>query len=148
MPSGPLVGVNDWAKTLDAGLDTYLGAQFGGGRELSGGQWQKLALARALAREADLMVLDEPTAALDPESEALLFRRLLDQKRADARTITVIVSHRLGFCPWADWMLVMDRGAVTQQGRHDELLRQDGPYRAMFETQRAMYGHARANSIR
>ena len=131
------VGAADWVQSLPAGVDTQLGSQFGGGRGISGGQWQRVAIARALARDAAVVVLDEPTAALDPMAEADLFRRLFERK--NPRTITIFISHRLGFCPFADWILMMDHGSVMEQGHHRDLVRRPGAYRELFATQRELY---------
>jgi ATP-binding cassette subfamily B protein len=131
------VGATDWIASLQGGIDTQLGPQFNAGIGISGGQWQRVAIARALVREADVIVLDEPTAALDPMSEADLFRRLLEIK--NPHTITMFISHRLGFCPFADWILMMDQGQVAQQGRHQQLVREPGPYRDFFASQSELY---------
>ncbi len=132
-----VAGAGEWIDSLANGLDTQVGPRFAGGHELSGGQWQKLAVARALARDADVVVLDEPTAALDPVAESDLFARLIEKKRPNA--IVILVSHRLGFCPLADWILVMDRGRIVQEGTHKTLIGCAGPYQDAYQAQQAAY---------
>ncbi len=116
-------------------LSQQLGKEFGG-RELTGGQWQKLALARALYRTADLLVLDEPSAALDPQSEASFFDKL--RQLAHGRT-TIFVTHRLGAARLADWILVMGGGRLVETGTHDELLLKGGEYASLWHQQARNY---------
>jgi ATP-binding cassette subfamily B protein len=122
-------------ESLPAGWDTTLARQYRGGVDLSGGQWQRIALARALrAAEggARLLVLDEPTANLDVRAEAELFDRFLE---LTAGTTTILVTHRLSTVRHADRIAVLDRGRVTEVGTHDELLVTDGLYARMFRLQ-------------
>ncbi|MGJ6979457.1 ABC transporter ATP-binding protein [Aestuariimicrobium soli] len=128
---------------LEAGLDTQLGTDFEGGVDLSGGQWQRLALARAFMRERPLlMILDEPTAALDPEAEHTIYDQYAaTAKRLAAETgaITVLVSHRFSTVRMADLIVVMDDGRVAEVGTHAELLAADGDYARMFRLQADAY---------
>lgn len=128
-------------EALPNGLATRLGARFGG-IELSGGQWQRLALARAFLRDRPLLVvLDEPAAALDPESEHALIERFNDaseQVRANGG-ITLLVSHRLSTVRMADLILVFDGGQIVEMGGHDELLATRGLYAELFEMQAKTY---------
>jgi ATP-binding cassette subfamily B protein len=127
---------------LRNGLATRLGARFGG-VELSGGQWQRLALARTFLRERPLLViLDEPAASLDPESEHALIERFNDasgQTRLNGG-ITLLVSHRLSTVRMADLILVFDKGRVAEMGRHDDLVAARGLYAELFEMQAKAYG--------
>ncbi len=133
----------DVVDALKDGLETQLGPQFRGGAELSGGQWQRLALARGfMRREPLLMVLDEPTSALDPEAEHTIFERFASAaRRVAARTggVTVIVSHRMSTARLADRIAVVDDGQVAEYGTHEELLALGGKYAELFELQAARY---------
>jgi ABC-type multidrug transport system fused ATPase/permease subunit len=123
--------MEDLIASLDDGYDTWLGRQFGE-RDLSGGQWQRIALARAFYRDADLLILDEPTAALDPKAEQALFERFaaLVQDRT-----AIMISHRLASARFADRILVIDQGALVEDGTHDDLMRRGGLYASMFTAQ-------------
>ncbi|MGI5326546.1 ABC transporter ATP-binding protein [Actinomadura nitritigenes] len=128
---------------LPSGLDTPLGKSFQGGADLSGGQWQKLALGRAMMRDHPLLlVLDEPTASLDAPTEDALFRRYLDAARRTAAgtgAITILVSHRFSTVRMADLIVVLDGGRVVQAGDHATLLAEGGLYAELFELQARAY---------
>ncbi|MFD7656858.1 ABC transporter ATP-binding protein [Actinosynnema sp. NPDC059797] len=128
----------DLLKDLPQGPDTVLGRWFGRGTELSGGQWQRLALARAFMREdAGLVVMDEPSSALDARAEADLFARL--GELTAGRTV-LYVSHRFSTVRQADVILVLDRGRLVESGTHTELVgRSDGVYAGLFELQAAPF---------
>lgn len=120
-----------------------LSAQYEGGQDLSGGQWQRLALARALyavERGARILVLDEPTAQLDVRAEARFYDRFLDITKG---VTSVVISHRFSTVRRADRIAVLDGGRVTETGTHDELLRADGTYAEMFRLQVARFGEGR-----
>jgi hypothetical protein len=131
-------GAGDLPGQLPDGLATYVGTKFTGGTGLSGGQWQKLALGRAM-RAADplLVVLDEPTASLDAPSEHALFERYAEAARdaAATGTVTVLVSHRFATVQMADLIIYMEEGRVTEIGGHDELLATGGRYAELFGLQ-------------
>lgn len=124
-----------FAESLPLGLDSYLGRQFGD-TDLSGGQWQRLALARAFLRDADLLLLDEPTAALDPLAELALFQRFAEL--AEGRT-AVVISHRLAAARVADRVLVMEGGRIVEDGPHDALVAKDGVYARLWQAQAQWY---------
>jgi ATP-binding cassette subfamily B protein len=128
---------------LSDGLDTQLGTSFTEGTELSGGQWQKLALGRALMREAPLLlVLDEPTSALDPEAEHRLFERYAEQARQVREltgAITLIASHRFSTVRMADLIVVLQDGRVVEAGNHATLIQNGGLYAELFQLQAGAY---------
>jgi ATP-binding cassette subfamily B protein len=127
----------EFIETLPAGYHTQLGRWFRDGRELSGGQWQKIALSRAFMRtEADVLVLDEPTAAMDAQAEADIFEhfRTLAKDR-----ITILISHRFSTVRMADQIAVLERGQLVEQGSHEELMRQNGIYARLFSLQARGY---------
>lgn len=118
------------------GLDTELGPIFEGGQELSYGQWQKIALARAFFKDAPIMLLDEPTAAVDPISEAYFYERFAELAKGKT---TLMISHRLASCKIADHILVLKNGELIEQGNHDTLIALNGEYAHMFDLQAQWY---------
>jgi ATP-binding cassette, subfamily B, bacterial len=135
-------GADDVVDGLAAGLDTQLGVNWPEGVELSFGQWQKFALARGFMRSGSLLtILDEPTAALDAETEHLLFERYADQARTSRRegSITVLVSHRFSTVRMADLIVVIGDGRIAEAGSHDELMARKGPYADLYTIQATAY---------
>jgi ATP-binding cassette, subfamily B, bacterial len=127
----------DVIESLPQGYQTQLGRWFKGGRELSGGQWQKVALSRAFMREdADLLVLDEPTSAVDPKAEVQIFEQI---RKVSKDQMAILISHRFSTVRMADHILVLDRGKVIEAGSHDELLERNGTYAQLFRLQAAGY---------
>ncbi|TLS43719.1 ABC transporter ATP-binding protein [Streptomyces montanus] len=129
-------GVDTIVSELPDKYDTMLGRHFEEGRQLSGGQWQKVALSRAFMRKAPVVVLDEPTSAIDAEAEAEIFGRLRD---IAGEATSLIIAHRFSTVRIADKILVMDQGRVIEEGTHDDLLRADGVYAYLFNLQAAGY---------
>ncbi len=133
----------DVAAGLPHGLESQVGRSFDDGLELSGGQWQKLALGRAMMREHPLLlILDEPTAALDADTEHALFERYAGAARAvagDTGGITVLVSHRFSTVRMADLIVVVDAGGIAEIGSHDELMAVGGAYAELYELQARAY---------
>ncbi len=130
-------GAKELMEGLSSGFDTQLGHWFKDGTELSGGQWQKVALSRAFMREeADILVLDEPTAALDADAEHAVFERFHELARG--RT-TFVISHRFPTVRMADRILVLAHGQIVEEGTHDELVAKGGTYARMFALQAEGY---------
>jgi ATP-binding cassette subfamily B protein len=128
---------SDFIAELPAGYQTQLGKWFRDGRELSGGQWQKIALSRAFMRtRADILVLDEPTAAMDAQAEADVFEHF--RQLAHDR-ITILISHRFSTVRMADQIAVLNRGRIVECGTHEELMRLNGRYAHLFALQARGY---------
>jgi ATP-binding cassette subfamily B protein len=120
---------------LPEGPDTLLGRELGG-RELSGGEWQKLALARALFRDAELLVLDEPTASLDVETEYAIYTRF---RMLTCDKMTLLVSHRFSTVRMAERILYLEDGRVREEGSHADLMSLNGEYARLYRLQAAQY---------
>ncbi len=121
---------------LDRGYDQQLGKRFTNGKDLSGGQWQKIALARAYMRDASIMILDEPTSALDAKAEYEAFQRFMEL--TDQKT-SVIISHRFSTVRMADRIIVLNDGGIQESGTHEELMSKEGIYEELFSLQAAGY---------
>jgi ATP-binding cassette subfamily B protein len=130
-------GLDQLVTKLPGGLDTRLGKMFTDGVDVSVGQWQRLAIARALFRDAPVVVLDEPSASLDPRGEAELFDLLHELGRG---RMVIYVSHRFATVRSADVVMVMDQGEVVEMGSHDELMSRGGLYHDLFTLQAERYG--------
>jgi ATP-binding cassette subfamily B protein len=126
----------DVVATLPNGYDQMLGRRFEGGVDLSGGEWQKIALARAYLRDAQLLILDEPTAALDARSEFEVFQRFAELTFGK---MALLISHRFSTVRMADRIAVLENGRLVEEGSHAELIALGGRYAAMFEMQAASY---------
>ena len=129
-------GADEVVKTLPQGLDTLLGKEFHAGQELSVGQWQKLAIARAYFRPAEMLILDEPASALDAQAEAAVYEHFA---RMAAEWTVVLISHRLGSCRIADRVLVLQAGRLIEAGTHGELMAHDSAYAELYRLQAAWY---------
>jgi ATP-binding cassette subfamily B protein len=139
-------GARELVKDLRGGLDAPLGRWFQDGSELSGGQWQKIALSRAFMREeADILILDEPTAALDAEAEHGVFTRFralaagADRPGKLGRRTTIVISHRFPTVRMANRIVVLEKGRIVEEGTHDELVASGGRYAHMFALQAEGY---------
>ena len=130
-------GFSNMLDDMPLGFDTVLGRKFSGSQELSGGQWQKVALARAFMQsQADIVLLDEPTSALDAESEARVFERLRNARGGQS---LILVTHRLSTARLADRIVLLDRGQILEEGSHEDLLARRGKYAELFDLQKGGY---------
>jgi ATP-binding cassette subfamily B protein len=129
-------GMIEMLPSLSEGWETTLGGWFHKGRELSGGQWQKIALSRAFMREGEVIVLDEPTSALDAEKEYEIFKRF---KELTAGKIAFLISHRFSTVRMADRIVVLKHGKIVEQGSHADLIASHGVYAGLFEMQAEGY---------
>jgi ATP-binding cassette subfamily B protein len=131
-----LIGLTEVIEKLPNGIHSNLGKVYADGADISGGEWQRVAMARSLVSDAPLRILDEPTAALDPLSESRVYSQF--EQISKGKT-TIFISHRLGSTKLADIIYVLDNGRIAEQGSHSELLRLNGLYAAMFEAQASWY---------
>ncbi len=129
-------GVDEFARAWPLGYETQLGPLFAGGRDVSIGQWQRIALSRAFFRDAPLVILDEPTAALDARAEHDLFRRI---RELFAGRLVLLISHRFSSVRSADRIYVLRAGMIVEEGTHEELRRRGGLYAELFEMQASAY---------
>jgi ATP-binding cassette subfamily B protein len=123
-------------RKLPGDLDQMLGRRFEGGVDLSGGEWQKFALARAYLRDAQVLILDEPTAALDAVAEYEVFKRFSELTQG---RMALLISHRFSTVRMADRIVVLEAGSIREQGTHEQLVSRGGLYAEMFELQAANY---------
>lgn len=127
----------DFIKDWENGIDENLTRRFDrNGKNLSGGQWQRISLARAFFRDAPIILLDEPSASLDPVAEHQIFE---DFSKISESKSAVLISHRLSSITLADKILVLENGHIIEQGSHDDLLRRDGRYAYLFNLQASKY---------
>ena len=129
-------GTDDVIGSLPNGYDTQLDRRFRGGIEPSGGQWQRIAIARGLYRDADLLVCDEPTSALDARAEHALFEMV--REHTAGRTV-LLITHRLASVRYADRIYVLDGGRIVEHGDHDSLMASGGLYATMYDLQASAY---------
>jgi ATP-binding cassette, subfamily B, bacterial len=134
--SGAQSGANEFMNELPDGYDTMLGRMFAGGRQLSGGQWQRIALSRLYFRQASVLVFDEPTAALDAQAEFDTIEALRAQSKD---RMTVLISHRFSTVRLADFIVVLEAGVISESGSHEQLLKQGGTYSQLFKLQASGY---------
>jgi len=121
---------------LPRGYEQMLGRRFDGGVDLSGGEWQKVALARAYLRDAQILILDEPTASLDAKSEQQVFRQFAELTQ---NKLSLLISHRFSTVRMADRIVVLENGRIAEEGHHDQLMARDGRYAQMFDMQASNY---------
>ena len=130
-------GAASFVASLPKGYDTMLGRSFDeDGQDISAGQWQRLASARAYFREASILVLDEPTAALDAKAEVEVYKRFRDMSEGKS---VLLISHRLGSARLADRIIFLKDGRVAEQGTHDELIAMKGAYAKLYSIQADWY---------
>jgi ATP-binding cassette subfamily B protein len=134
-------GAASLAERLPKGVETFMSRTFDdSGSDLSGGEWQKVAIARAFYRDAGMLILDEPASSLDPEAEHALFRMFAELSHGKS---AVLVSHRLANVTMCDRIVVLEGGRVVETGTHDQLMATGGRYARLFELQARSYGHAK-----
>lgn len=131
-----LAGLTETVKKLPDGLDTYLGKIQEKGVDVSGGEWQRIAMARNVISPAPLRILDEPTAALDPISESMIYKKF---EQISQGMTTIFISHRLGSTKLADIIYVLSDGKIIESGSHSELMTKNGLYSEMFNAQAEWY---------
>ena len=117
------------------GIDAMLGREFDG-RELSGGQWQRTAIARGIYRDCELIIMDEPTSAIDPVEESRLFEKIYEYS---GEKTAIIVTHRMALAKLADRVLVMKNGKIVQDGTHEQLMQKEGEYKKLYQMQMKWY---------
>ncbi len=135
-------GARPVIERLDGGLDAHVGKTYADGAELSGGQWQRMAIARSMMPRTPIcLILDEPTAALDPEAEQRIFDSYLRAagEIGEQGAVTVLISHRFSSVRMADFIVVLDEGRIVESGGHAELLAVDGHYARMYRHQAEAY---------
>lgn len=131
------VGLEGLVHELKNNMETSLGKIKKDSVDISGGQWQKIAIARLLYSEAKINILDEPTASLDPIAESQVYEMF---HRLNNNRFTIYITHRLGAAKMSDEILVVDRGKIIESGSHEQLMKiHDGTYRKMFESQKSWY---------
>lgn len=125
-------GMHNFITSMNSGYETVLGRGFMSGEELSTGQWQKIAFARAMFRNPQIMILDEPTSSMDPKAEQEIFKKF---KEISSGRMTILISHRLSTVTMADRIFVFEKGRIVESGAHVELMQRNGLYSNMFERQ-------------
>lgn len=128
-------GADQVLNELHGDIDAFLGPTFGG-RDLSGGQWQKVATSRSFFKKSKLVILDEPSASLDPQAESDLYDKYV--KLSEGKTV-IFISHRLGIAKLADRVIVMKQGQIVEEGTHEVLMNHQGHYYTMWKTQASLY---------
>ena len=131
-----MAGLDETMAALKSGIYTSLGKIMEDGQDISGGQWQRVAIARSLISSAPIKILDEPTAALDPISESRIYNEFESLMKGKT---SIFISHRLGSTKLADKILVIGNGKIIESGTHRELMELNGQYAEMFDTQRRWY---------
>ena len=134
--SAATTGVHELIKNLPDGYETAIGNLFDDSRELSWGEWQKIALSRALFRDAPVLILDEPSSAIDADTEYDIFSRF--REIVKGRT-SILISHRFTNVSLADRIIVLDKGSIAETGTHDELIKRGGIYLSMFRKQSSRF---------
>ena len=134
--SAAATGIHELIENLPKGYETVIGNLFDDSRELSWGEWQKIALARALFRDAPILILDEPSSSLDADTEYEIFSRF--REIVKGRT-SILISHRFTNVSLADKIIVLDKGSVAETGTHDELMKKGGLYFRMFTRQNSRF---------
>lgn len=139
-----VIGIDNHIMSLPYQYETQLGKLFSNGQALSGGQWQKIAIARSLFRNSDLIILDEPTASLDPKSEGEIMERIFESTEKKA---LLYITHRLGAASLADEILVIKNGEIIEKGTHEVLMNLNSEYKKMYQLQSEMYATQKKGAL-
>ncbi len=129
-------GADEFVRSLPNEYDTLTGRRFEEGTDLSGGQWQKIAIARALYRPSKFIVMDEPTSALDAAAEKAFFESFKD---TIGNRGALLISHKLSAVKYADYVYVLEQGEIIEEGTHEDLIRKKGQYAWLFDAQSSAY---------
>ena len=130
------VGLKSFVGQMSEGINTLLGKIYSDGLDLSGGQWQRIAIARSLISASAVGVFDEPTAALDPVQEKKMYQLY---KKAQNKNMSILISHRLASTKFVDEILVLNKGKISEKGSYSELMSSEGLYYQMFTNQKEWY---------
>ncbi|MCG7316352.1 ATP-binding cassette domain-containing protein [Brevibacillus laterosporus] len=136
LKASKLAGADKMIKQFPQQLNTQLGKNFADGYQISGGQWQRIAISRAYMRDANLYILDEPTAALDPQAEQEVFTRF---RELTQQKMGLFISHRFSTVRYANHILVLKQGEIIEAGTHRELIAKNGAYSSLFHMQASSY---------
>lgn len=137
-------GLDKIEQHLSNGRDNIVGKDYGDGVDLSGGEWQRIAIARAFQKEKEVLIFDEPTASLDPVAEVELYKTI-DKINENKDNIMIYITHRLGLTRNVDRIIVLENGVIVEDGKFDELMSLKGYYYRLFQSQKSLYDRRTLN---
>ena len=138
-------GLDKIEQHLSKGRDSIVGKDYGDGVDLSGGEWQRIAIARAFQKEKEVLIFDEPTASLDPVAEVELYKTI-DKVNENKDNIMIYITHRLGLTRNVDRIIVLENGVIVEDGKFDELMSLKGYYYRLFQSQKSLYDRRTLNA--